>query len=103
MAKRKTHDLTVKTGEYTDNYGQNKGRYENVGQVLTDDDGSQMLLLKRTFNPAGVWNPKNSDSVILSMFEIKNDKQEQPSPHNQAKQNGYQPPPPPELDDSIPF
>lgn len=33
-----------------------------------DDDG-EFIILKRWFNPAGVVNPDNRDSVILSCFK----------------------------------
>lgn len=61
----KTHDLCVKVGEYN-----GKGRYENVGAVLDNGNGP-MLLLKRTFNPAGVPNPDGKDSIVISMFVVK--------------------------------
>lgn len=67
---KKTHDLAVKTGTYTAN-GVSKARYENVGMVMTGDDGKEMFLLKRTFNPAGVPNPDGRDSVIVSKFDVK--------------------------------
>lgn len=72
MGFKKTHDLAVKVGTYEKN-GETKGKYENVGSVMKDEDGSSMILLKRTFNPAGVPNPDNKDSVIISRFEIKED------------------------------
>lgn len=70
MAK-KVYDVAVKTGSYTGNDGQPKGRYENVGSVLKNDDGSVYMILKRTFNPAGVVNPDNRDSLVLSFFTPK--------------------------------
>ena len=68
MSARKTHDLAVKTGTYTSN-GKEKGRWLNIGRVLEMDDGGRVLLIDRTFNPAGVPNPDNRDSVMVSMFE----------------------------------
>lgn len=35
----KTHDLTVKTGEYTNAQGETKGRYENIGSLMQGDNG----------------------------------------------------------------
>ena len=78
----KLYDLAVKTGEYTSN-GETKGRYENVGSMMQGDNG-QFLILKRTFNPAGVANPDNKDSIIISCFE--------PKDRQQAPQQGYQQP-----------
>ena len=71
----KLYDLVVKTGEYTSN-GETKGRYENVGSMMQGDKG-QFLILKRTFNPAGVANPDNKDSIIVSCFEPKDQGQQQ--------------------------
>ena len=83
----KTHDLVVKTGSYQDNNGEIKGSYENVGSVMQGDNG-MFLILKRTFNPAGVPNPDNKDSVILSCFEPKQQGQQQQQ-NQQQGQNGY--------------
>jgi hypothetical protein len=69
MAMTKIKDLAVKTGEYTVN-GETKGRYENVGAVMQGDNG-KFIMLKRTFNPAGVPNPDGRDSVLISMFDVK--------------------------------
>jgi len=68
---QKIKELAVKTGSYTDRNGQTKGRYENVGSILQMDDGSKMLLLKRSFNPAGVPFKEGSDQIIISMFDPK--------------------------------
>ena len=76
MAFKKTHDLAVKTGSYTDAQGNDKGRYLNVGLILTNEKNEKMMLLNRTFNPAGVPNPDGKDTVIISRFEVK-DRQEQ--------------------------
>lgn len=70
MAARKIKDIAVKTGEYTDrNTGESKNRYQNVGALMKNDDGSVFILLQRTFNPAGV----NSDreTVLLSCFDLR--------------------------------
>lgn len=66
---RKLYDLAVKTGEYTDRNGDTKGRWQNVGSVIEGSDGGQFIMLDRTFNPAGVPNPDNRSSVLVSMFE----------------------------------
>lgn len=82
---QKLYDAVVKTGEYTDAQGNTKGRYENVGSVMQGDNG-QFLILKRTFNAAGVPNPDNKDSVIVSFFEQNNQQQQ----GNQSQQNQHQ-------------
>ncbi|MBL4622880.1 MAG: hypothetical protein JKY89_10820 [Immundisolibacteraceae bacterium] len=82
MAATKLFDAVVKTGEYTNGNNEVKGRYENVGSIMQGENG-MFLILKRTFNAAGVPNPDNKDSVIVSFFEADNNKQGQ-------QQGGYQ-------------
>lgn len=69
---KKLYDLAVKTGSYMKD-GVEKGRYDNVGVIMENDDGGKMIFLKRTFNPAGVPFKEGSDSIILSMFKPKED------------------------------
>lgn len=83
---QKLYDLVVKTGEYTNNQGETKGRYENVGSMMEGDNGP-FLIMKRTFNPAGVANPDNKDSVIVSCFQPQD--QQQAVPQQQAPQPAY--------------
>ncbi|OPX89077.1 MAG: hypothetical protein A4E53_01685 [Pelotomaculum sp. PtaB.Bin104] len=65
----KIFDVAVKVGTYEKD-GETKGRYENVGAVMEGENG-KFILLKRTFNPAGVPNEDNRDKVILSLFKPK--------------------------------
>ena len=75
---KKLYDLTVKTGSYTNKAGEDKGRYVNIGSVMENDKG-KFILLNRTFNPAGVPNPENKESIIVSMFAPRdNTKQDAP-------------------------
>lgn len=76
----KKYDLVVKIGTYANRYGEEKGRYENIGSVMEGDNGP-FAILKRTFNPAGVPNPDSRDSVLVSMFEPRDfgDKPRQPA------------------------
>lgn len=92
----KKYDLAVKTSEYTNSNGETKSRFENIGVIMENDKGMYMML-KRTFNPAGVSVEPGRDNIMVSMFAPKDAQ----STHNQAKQNAYQP----DLDDSdsIPF
>lgn len=76
---KKLYDLAVKTGTYEKD-GETKNRYENVGSVMEKDDGGRLILLNRTFNPAGVPNPDNRSNVILSMFKNEPKKEAAP-PH----------------------
>ena len=87
---QKTHDLVVKIGEYEKN-GETKGRYENIGSMMQGDNGP-FIILKRTFNPAGVPNPECKDSVIVSCFEPQQQNQQQQAQQPQQQpQQQYQP------------
>jgi hypothetical protein len=93
----KKYDLAVKTGEYQDRDGNTKGRWQNVGAVMEDKDGGMYVMLSRTFNPAGLPNPKNSDVALLSCFEPKG---RDDAPRESKRQGSAQR----DLDeDSIPF
>ena len=91
MAKK--YDLVVKVGEYTDQSGQTKGRFKNVGVMMEGQNGPY-ILLDRTFNPAGVGGNDGRESIILSMYEPRdnaggtsqNAGQER---HSNQKSNGY--------------
>jgi hypothetical protein len=96
VGAKKVKDIAVKTGEYQKD-GQTKGRYENVGSIFKTDDGGTFILLKRTFNPAGVPNPDDRDTVLISVFDLRD--ADAPAPQRQAP-----PPPVTDIDDSgIPF
>lgn len=69
MASTKLKDLAVKVGSYTDNQGQEKGRYENIGALMQSDDGNMFVMLKRTFNPAGVPGNADRDNILVSAFD----------------------------------
>lgn len=92
---KKIYDLGVKTGTYTDANGETKGRWENVGSVLQMDDGGKLILLKRSFNPAGVPFKDGSDQIALAMFEPK----KREGAPQQAKPGNYAP----SSDEDIPF
>ena len=93
----KKYDLVVKVGEYTDGQGQTKGRFKNVG-VMMDGDKGPYILLDRTFNPAGVGGNEGRESIIVSLYEPKQEGGQQA--HSAAKANAYQSQ---DLDDSVPF
>ena len=92
----KKYDIVAKVGTYTQN-GETKGRFMNVG-VMMEKDGRPYILLNRTFNPAGINNLDGRDTVLLSLYEPKNEA----NAHSQAKGNGFAPEAV-ELDDSIPY
>lgn len=95
-------DLVVKTGSYTDRDGNEKARFENIGRLMEGKDGPY-LLLKRTFNPAGVSVEPGRDSIIVSVFEPR----EQGGRSPQTQQAAQRQAPPAEgssfPDDDIPF
>jgi len=68
---KKVYDLAVKIGEKN---------WLNVGAVLEKEDGGRFIILERTFNPAGVPNPDNKSSLIISMFEPKSKDGDKPAP-----------------------
>lgn len=45
MATKATHDLAVKTGEYTDANGETRGRWLRLGTVFRHDDGGTSIKL----------------------------------------------------------
>ena len=99
MASHKKYDAVATIGEYTDRSGEKKKRYQNIGSVFENEDGR--LSLKLDAIPVGPeW------SGWISFFEPKaRDGQEprpQPTRHERAKVNAYQPEPEEEQDD-IPF
>ena len=85
----KLYDLSVATGKYTDrNTGKEKNRWKTIGSVMQNDDGGKYLLIDRIFNPGGLpvtldknGNPR--DSVIVSMYEPKD--QQQAAPQQAAR------------------
>ena len=63
----KLYDVTVKTGSYQKD-GETKNRYLNVGSIIKGEHGPYMIM-ERTFNPAGIPNPEDRSSLILSLFK----------------------------------
>lgn len=102
MSTKKVYDLTVKTGEWTNHEGQTKGRYLNVGSIMLKDDGGKFIMLNRTFNPAGVPNTGDRDSIILSMFKVEEKEQQQQQAPQQQDKPAYTPPASTDNED-IPF
>ena len=93
MATKATHNLSVIVGEYTNAMGESKKRWKTIGKVLLKDDGSKFLIIDRTFNPAGVLNKGDRDSIVVSTFPID----------DQAPQAASAPVPPVNNFDEIPF
>ena len=104
MAAKKIYDLSIKVGEYTNQQGEKKARWQNIGSEFQNDDGSTYQLIDRWFNPAGVpdFSGKGSASVLVSKFAPK--QQGGQADHGAAKANAYQPQPAQQgADDDIPF
>ena len=89
---QKLRDLVVKTGSYTDAQGQEKGRWQNIGALMKGDDGGEFVILHRWFNPAGIPNADNRDSLVVSCF--KPDRQQQGGQAPQQQQQGQYGAPP---------
>jgi hypothetical protein len=90
---KKTHDLAIKTGEYESN-GQTKGRYKHIGAVFEGDKGSYLLIDSTCLSMQlfALVNKDRRDSVLVSMFETKDDRKSTTAPRESA-----------DLDDTIPF
>lgn len=93
MASKKIRDVVVKVGEYTDrNTGETKGRFENVGALMQNDDdaGSFFIMLKRTFNPAGVPKQDDRESILLSCYVPKDQRDGQNGQQQrESRPSGY--------------
>jgi hypothetical protein len=94
----KTHDLAVKVGSYTNQQGETKSRYQNVGALMQGDKGP-FIMLAKWFNPAGVTDDRGGESILISVFEPK-EKGEAP---RQAKPVQRQQAPFDDFPDSVPF
>ena len=77
---KKLYDLAVKTGSYMKD-GIEKGRYENIGSVMQNDEGNKFIFIKRSFNPAGVPFREGGDSILVSMFEPRQNTPADVTPH----------------------
>jgi hypothetical protein len=96
----KTHDLAVKVGSYTNQQGETKSRYQNVGALMQGDKG-QFIMLAKWFNPAGVTDDRGGESILISVFEPKEKgeapRQAKPAQRQQAP-SGFD-----DFSDSAPF
>ena len=106
MAAQATHDLAIKTGEYTDRTtGEVKARWLKIGTVFKHDDGGTSIKLDSL--PIGLpeWNG------WVNVFKREDQRQggsaQQPAPHRgngASGGNGHQPQQNfDDFDDDIPF
>lgn len=83
---KKTHDLAVKTREYTDRDGNTKANWQNIGALMESDDGKPFLMLEAWVNLAAFPRREGSSAVLVSCFELR----EQDG--TQGRSNGAKPP-----------
>jgi len=97
--------LTVKTGEYVNGQGETKGRYANIGVIMSNENGEFALIdptvclggifaLQQAYNATQGKAP--SDRIMAGVYEENNQQQpQQQQNHQQApqqQQGGYQAP-----------
>lgn len=75
----KLYDIVATRGEYTNQQGETKKRFMNVGVVMNGDNGPYMLL-DACFNPAGL-TEQGRESIILGLYK--------PRDKNQDADNGF--------------
>lgn len=81
----KLYDLAVAASKFTTRDGKEKTRWETVGSLIQGQDNQgndfKYIMLKRSFNPAGVPCKDGADSIRISLFKPKNS-QQQPAPQS---------------------
>ena len=85
--------ISAKIGEYTNGNGETKGRYANLGVILSNNNG-EFMLLDPTVNLAGVLQLQNqmdiaagkqpSDRIMCGIFQDQPQQQAQPNYQQQA-------------------
>ena len=54
---KRTHDITVTTGSYTDRDGKEKKRYTKIGSIFTNEQGQLKIKIDNAHPPMdGGWN-----------------------------------------------
>ncbi len=79
----------IAAGSYTDNTGQQKTAWKEVGVIMTSQAGKEFALLDPTVNLSGFPREPGKDMIIASIFEDK-PKQNNQGGGNQAPQQGQQ-------------
>lgn len=102
MAKKK-YDLAVITGKYTDNNGQQKNRYQNIGVVIQGDDGGHYMLIDPLINLAAIHRDPGKDRVMVSMFEPRDPNAAPAAAAPAQRQAAPQRQQQPAMDDDVPF
>lgn len=94
---KKLYDLSVKTREYTNQSGEKKAVWQNVGAVM-EHDGNKFITIERWFNPAGIPAADGRSTIIVSMFAPRESNDQVAAPARQAPAA-----PASAADDDIPF
>lgn len=95
--------LVAAVGEYTNQQGETKKRWQNVGVIMDSNDGGQYVLIDHNVSLAGIMQSQNvmamkkneqlRDRVMLSVFDDDNNQQgggyQQPQ-QQPPQQGGYQ-------------
>ena len=102
MPTKKIKNLSVAVGKYTDSNGNEKTNWLNIGSIMQKDDGGKFMIMNRTFNPAGVPNPENRETFIVSMFDVKGDEVSEQSASDKIEK-GFKGEDNPFKDDDIPW
>lgn len=95
----KKYDITVKTGTFTDRNGEEKGRYENIGEVHANKEGNFYARFNafRLLGIAMAGIAKGDDSIMASLFAPRGD-DAKPQATSQAPARRDA-----DFDDDIPF
>jgi hypothetical protein len=107
MAYKVTREIKVPTSTYTDNSGQQKSKFLQVGAIWKDDaTGKSFITLEAWFNPAAIARKEGASSIILALFEPETT--EQRNARMQQRANTTQQTPAPAArgdaaEDDIPF
>lgn len=100
-----TKKLVAAVGEYTNQQGETKKRWQNVGVLMDGNDGGQYVLIDPNISLAGIMQSQNvmamkkneqlRDRVMLSLFDEQQGQHGQQGggyqqPQQQPQQGGYQ-------------
>lgn len=105
----KLYDLAVAVGSYTNRAGEEKKRWKNIGSVVETKDGGKVILLDRTFNPAGIDVEPGRDQIMISMFKPRESEPREPEGEQPAARSASAPAQKAQandfigIDDDIPF
>lgn len=76
---KKVYDAVIAHSTYTNSSGEEKTKWVNVGAVIQTEKGFVMLL-DRTFNPAGMPDPDGRGNVLINLFEPRQNGGDEPAP-----------------------